>query len=397
MPGPPSKARCAECDAMNSPVSARVRSVPPSQIRAVHDARRATSLNLGLGQPSLDVDPAILAAGLRLMEKGSMGYTANAGLPALRAAIAAHHRIPGCDGADNVVVTCGSQEAIVAALAACLDPGDDVLIPDPAFPGYRMAAGFLGANCIAVPRAPEQGFRLDSAAIARALTPRTRAVLVVSPSNPTGMVDDKAEVAALARLADERGFEIISDEIYADLHYGSGNVPSAARCGNRTIVISGLSKNCAMTGFRLGYAVARKEMIQGILRAHSLTTSCAPSLSQYMAQFVFENPQWLKAHLPVYQERRRQALAALAASLPPTVQVLEPEGAFYVMLNVGASCENSFDFALKILDETDVIVTPGSAFGEVTRRWLRLSYADDPAIFAEGVARLGRFLAATST
>lgn len=371
-------------------MSERTAAVQPSLIRAVHDRKRPSSLNLGLGQPSLPVPDPIIDEGLRRLRAGSMGYTANAGMPGLRAAIASHHALPGRTGADSVVVTCGAQEAIFALLTGLLDPGDEIIVPDPGFPSYESIARLLGARPLRVARSAAQGFRLDVDAIAAALTPRTRAVVVNSPANPTGMVDDQAQVERLAALAEARDFDIVSDEIYADLHYRPGRVASAARHTERAYLISGLSKNCAMTGFRLGYVVGPPKRLAGVLRAHHMAATCAPVLSQHMAQFVFENPHWITEQLPIYVERRSRALAALRQHVP--APLLEPDGAFYIFVDLSAHTDDSLQFAFDLLDQTDVITAPGRAFGEVARGWLRLTFADEPGVFSEAAARIGTFL-----
>ncbi|MBN2360764.1 MAG: pyridoxal phosphate-dependent aminotransferase [Deltaproteobacteria bacterium] len=370
--------------------SARTAAVQPSLIRALHDRRRPGSLNLGLGQPSLPVPDPIIDEGLRRLRAGSMGYTANAGLPELRELIAAHHALPGRSGADSAIVTCGAQEAICALFAGLLDPGDEIIVPDPGFPSYEAVARLLGARPVRVARDAADGFRLDAEAVAAAITPRTRAVVVNSPANPTGMVDEEAQLRRLAALAEERDLDIVSDEIYADLHYRPGRVPSAARHTDRAYLVSGLSKNCAMTGFRLGYVIGPPQRMTGVLRAHHMAATCAPVLSQHMAQFVFENPRWLTAQLPIYVERRERALAALRQHV--AAPVLEPDGAFYIFADLSAHSDDSLQFALDLLEKTDVITAPGRAFGEAARGWLRLTFADEPAVFAEAAARIGAYL-----
>jgi aspartate/methionine/tyrosine aminotransferase len=371
--------------------SARVRSVKPSLIRALHDARRPTSLNLGLGQPSLPVERAIIDAGLERLTRGDMGYTANAGLARLRTLIAERHALPNAKTGDHVVVTCGAQEAIFAAMAALLDPGDELVLPDPIFPGYAMAAALLGVTCRTVTRYAANGFRLRSKDVENALTPQTKMVVVNSPCNPTGAIDTPEECQQLAELAERRGLAILSDEIYSDLNYTGRPFVSPANFGDRTIVISGLSKNCAMTGFRLGYLVAPIHYVAALTRAHAIATTCAPTLAQHMGEFVFEHPEWLTRSLPVYAQRRANALDAMRTNLPQ-IRCIEPEGAFYLFADFSDYTTDSLDFAMHILREADVITSPGAAFGEAAPGWLRLSYAGEMETFTEGVVRIARFL-----
>jgi len=367
----------------------------PSLIRTVHDRKRPSSLNLGLGQPSLPTPPELLDEGIRRLRAGPMGYTANAGMPELRERIAAYHHLEGRAEADAVVVTCGAQEAILAVMWACLDPGDEVIVPDPAFPSYAAIATLLGARAVPVARDPAQGFRLDPDAVAAAISERTKLVVVNSPGNPTGTVDDPAAVAALAELAEARGLAILSDEVYAELYFGEAPPPSPARLTRNTFLVGGLSKSCAMTGFRLGFVIGPPERMVNVLRAHHMAATCAPVLSQHMAQVAFERPQLLGAHRPVYTERRTAALRSLQAHLD--LPLVEPDGAFYILLDATRLGVDSLELALELLDRTDVITAPGAAFGAVTGRWLRLTFADEPAVFDEAVGRIGAHLRGRSS
>ncbi len=361
-----------------------------SLIRKVFDCKKSTSINLGLGQPSENVPAEIIDEGMRRLKQGDMGYTANAGMLSLRDIIARSHNLPFAGSAENVVVTCGAQEAILAAMAACLDAGDEVIVGDPAFPGYAMAAEFLGARVVTAPRFESEGFRLNTAALAEKITSRTRLVVLNSPGNPTGKCDAETELQALAELAARHNFYILSDEIYSDILYTSSAMPSATQFSNRAILVSGLSKNVAMTGFRLGYLIAPNKLAGSLTRSHAVLTTCAPTLSQYMAAYVFENPRLRKVHLPLYTGRRENAINSLNTNLPHLPHTT-PDGAFYILLNCAGFTSDSLDLALKILEQTDVLTTPGLAFGESTRQWLRLSFAGTPANFTTGIERLAPF------
>ena len=378
-------------------VSTRAAAMQPSLIRVVHDKKGPDSLNLGLGQPSLAVPDEILDEGLRRLRAGSMGYTSNAGLRELRALIAAHYDLPGRKQADHVVVTCGAQEAIHDVIMASVDPGDEVIVSDPGFPSYAAIATLLGAKVVTVPRRSENNFRLDDGDIAAALTPRTRLVVVNSPGNPTGSVDKEDQLRLLAELAEKHGFNILSDEIYADLVDPAQPAPSIAAFSERVFLISGLSKSLAMTGFRLGYVIADDERIGAVLRCHHMAATCAPVLSQHMAQVAFEDPQrWLRAHWPVYRQRRAEAIDSMRRFLPQ-ISHLEPEGGFYIFADFSDYCDDSLQLALDILQEVDVITAPGRAFGQQAAKWLRFSYADEPDVFAEGLRRVGRFIDGRAT
>lgn len=371
-------------------IAERMGSMRQSLIRLVFDKKRPTSLNLGLGQPSENVPAEILEEGLRRLKIGNMGYTANAGLLSLRQKIAAHHNLPFAGNAQNVIVTCGAQEALVATMAACLDPHDEVIVPDPGFPGYAMAAEFLSARVLAAPRFENEEFRLNTTSVEKLITPKTRLVVLNAPGNPTGKCDTLEELQKLTTLAKRHNFWILCDEIYADIAYTSASMPSATRLSHRAILVSGLSKNVAMTGFRLGYIVAPNALASALVRSHAVLTSCAPTLSQHMAEYVFEKPELLKSHAKLYNERRNLAINALHEHLPG-IPHTTPDGAFYILLNCSQFTNDSLEFALRILNDTDVLTTPGLAFGESTRSWLRLSFAGKPETFVEGTKRLGEF------
>lgn len=376
-----------------SAVSARSAATQPSLIRAVHDRKRPSSLNLGLGQPSLKVADEILDEGIRRLRSGPMGYTSNAGLTELRALIAKHHGFSGRDQADNVVITCGAQEALHDVLMAALDPGDEVIISDPAFPSYASIATLLGAKVVTVARRSEDQFRLRCADLLPAISDKTRLVVLNSPGNPTASIDAEDELKQLAALADRYQFSILSDEIYADLNYTGVSHPSIAQHSDRVFFVSGLSKNCAMTGFRLGYVIAETKRIKAVLRCHHMASTCAPVLSQHMAQVVFEQPRWLTHQLPIYQLRRDAAMQALAEKLPQ-IPFVKPEGAFYILADFSHYTDDSLQLALDILDQSDVITAPGAAFGQRTQSWLRLSFADEPEVFTEAVGRIANYVAA---
>ncbi len=383
--------------------SMRVSAMQSSLIRQVFDRKRPTSINLGLGQPSENVPSEILEEGIRQLRGSDLGYTPNAGMLSLRDKIAKYHNIPHAKAAQNVVITCGAQEAILAVMGVCLDVGDEVIVPDPGFPGYAMAAQFLGAHVVVAPRLEAEQFCLKTSLLEERITPRTRLVVLNSPANPTGKIDAKIELDKLAALAYHHQFWILCDEIYSEILYTTEPMPSVTQFCDRAILVSGLSKSVAMTGFRLGYAIAPDALSANLIRSHAVLTSCAPTLSQHMAHAVFQNPHLLKSHFALYTDRRTRALAALEKHIP-NAQFIIPDGAFYIMLNCSEFFQNSLDsvnslnsldsldLALKILNEKDVLTTPGLAFGQTTQNWLRLSFAGNPCDFDEGIRRIGEWI-----
>lgn len=377
-------------------LAARVSGLSPSIIREMFARRRETSVDLSLGEPALGPEPELIAVAEKALHAGPQGYTMNAGLGELRAAIAAHHGLPGRASADNVIVTVGSEEAVFLTMTTLLDPGDEVLIPEPGYPAYRGIARVLGATVKTYPIARETGLIARADAIEAALSPKTKLLILNSPSNPFGMVDDAAELARIARLAEARGFWVLSDEIYADLWYGAAPPPTIAPLSDRAILVNGLSKSCAMTGFRLGYLVAPKEMVPKAILAHQLLVTCAPRVSQNMALEVFRHPEILRRHVPYYLEARA-AIAQVRGELPAGATLTLGEGAFYAILDVSRWAKGDpLALAIDLLDKEDVVAVPGVAFGPSGDWFFRLSYAAGAEAISTGLRRIAKYLSALS-
>ncbi len=375
-------------------LAARVSSLSPSIIREMFARRRETSVDLSLGEPALGPEPELIAVAERALHAGPQGYTMNAGLTELRAAIGAHHGLPGRASADNVIVTVGSEEAVFLTMTTLLDPGDEVLIPEPGYPAYRGIAKVLGATVKTYSVTRETGLIARADAIEAALGPKTKLLILNSPSNPFGMVDDPEELARIARLADARGFWVLSDEIYADLWYGAAPPPTIAPLTDRAILVNGLSKSCAMTGFRLGYLVAPKEMVPKAILAHQLLVTCAPRISQNMALEVFRRPEILRRHVPYYLEARA-AIAQVRGELPEGATLTVGEGAFYAILDVSRWAQGDpLALAIDLLDKEDVVAVPGVAFGPSGDWFFRLSYAAGAEAISTGLRRIAKYLSA---
>jgi aspartate/methionine/tyrosine aminotransferase len=350
----------------------------PSLIRQIHALKKPSSIDLSLGEPTLPIDPELWQRGLARYERSPKGYTPNLGLPELRERIAASVGA----SASEILVATGSQEALFVCFFTLLAPGDEVVVMDPSYPAYASLARMCGAVPVSVPlRAPD--YSLCTEDVRAALTPRTRLVVVSSPSNPLGRCDREDELRQLAALAEAHGFTIVSDEIYRELTFAA---PPPRLRDARTITVSGLSKSCAMTGHRLGWLVAPPELVQKMWPVHQLTVSCAPTLAQHLAIEAFSEPRFLSAHRSIYAERARAAQRALAA-LPH----IAPEGGLYVMAEVVPAGEDAFVFCKRLLAEKDVVCVPGTAFGANAGRFVRLTFAGDQATFAEGAARLSAF------
>lgn len=377
---------------MRLPPSRRAGQIPPSTLRRLFDGRRPTSINLGLGEPAEPVTAELFDRGLARWRGTPGGYTLNAGILDLRERIAAYRGLPHAPSGANAVVTAGSTGGLFASLLAATDPGDEVLILEPAYPNYASTAEMLGLAVRRVPRDAELGFALDADRIATALTPRSRAVIVNSPSNPTGRVDSRAELAALVAVTEAAGLWLISDEVYRDIHFTPEPPASLGELTDRAIVIGGLSKSCAMTGFRLGYVLADHRIAPAVAAAHRLNVICAPSLSQQLALEAFAAPdRWLHHYLARHRQRRAALLAAIDDQLG--LAYVRPEGGLFLFVDVGVAGMPSMELAERLLEEADVVTIPGSAFGAGGEGYLRLAFTVPESEIAEGVGRIAAFLA----
>ena len=364
----------------------RMNGVERTLIRRIFDAAPAGSINLGLGQPDLATPPRIALAGIQGIAAGRTGYTSTAGDPELRAAVA--RRYPWmASGRDNVVITIGSQEAVFASVMTLVDPGDDVLVPDPGYPAYPVVARLLGAGVVPYPLRSERGFRLDPSDVLVRLTPRTRLVILCSPSNPTGAMDHEEELEALARALAERGVAWLSDEIYAGFAYDR-MAPSISRFSpDGGLVVSGLSKDLSMTGWRLGWVVGPERVISRITAAHQYIVTCASSVSQAAAKVALdpETEPDRAAYLEIF--RRRRALMAEELARIQGLDVRLPDGAFYYFVDV-RRFGGSLEIAERVLNRRRVITIPGEAFGPGGAGFIRLSYAARDEDIRAGVGAL---------
>lgn len=362
----------------------RMQSIPFSNIRAVLEeadrlkAQGAQIVPFHIGRPDFDTPQHIKDAAKAALDQGLTGYTSNYGLPELRQAIAetlaAQNGIQ-VDPERQIIVTVGANEAILLAMLATLNPGDEVLVPDPMWLNYFYCAELAGAKVVSVPLRAEQGWQLDPDEVAQRITPRTRMVVLNSPHNPTGAVYPRATFEAIADLVERHDLLLLSDEIYQKLRYdGVEHVsPGAmARIAERTITVDGFSKTYAMTGWRLGYVVASPLLIESMVRVHQYTTVCATSFAQAGAVAALRGPQDCVADMVAEFDRRRQLVVAAFADLPGGLST--PQGAFYAFPPIPVN-RPSQEWARELLREQGVAVVPGSAFGAAGEGYVRLSYA----------------------
>ena len=372
-------------------LSDRVSALAPSIIREMSYRRRETSINLSIGEPKLTPDDGLLDRAWEELRSGPQGYTHNAGLENLRDAIGKHYGFKNKQSPENVIVTVGSEEAVFLAMLSTLNPGDEVLIPEPGYPAYRGLAGLIGAVPVAYPIERETGLVPRAEAIRARVTDKSKLLILNGPSNPFGQVDTAEELQAIATVAEEHELVIVSDEIYREIYFGETPPPTVMDYTDRAIFVSGLSKCCAMTGLRLGYIIADQEFIKKATLAHQLIVTCAPRLSQLVALEVFKAPEYLRRQVNYYA-KTRNAMNEGRGDLPSDVPFLLGDGAFYAILDVSQRTKDPLKYAIELLEAEDVVVVPGTAFGSTGDWFWRLSYAAGPDTVREGLHRIARFL-----
>ncbi|HEV7903073.1 MAG TPA: aminotransferase class I/II-fold pyridoxal phosphate-dependent enzyme [Pyrinomonadaceae bacterium] len=370
----------------------RLRGIEKSMIRQLFDRALPGSINLGLGEPDLPTPDVIRRAAVRVIEEEQNGYTTHAGLPALRELVAADYpqlSATTTTTPDNVIITAGSQEALYLALMTLVDEGDEVLLPDPGFVAYPTIVRMAGGRPIFYRLPAREGFAFDAEDFRRRLTPRTKAVVVISPSNPTGRTLTREELAGMADALRDSDAYVISDEIYRDIYFGAARPASISEhtSAKRCIVIGGLSKSMSMTGWRIGWMCGAQEVIKSALVLHGYVTTCASTVSQKaaLAAWTDEAEAARVETRRIFRARRDELLSLIAREL--NLPAVAPDGAFYLMLDVRALDGNSLEVAERLL-EHGVVTVPGSAFGSEGEGFLRLSFCADAPRLAEGIKRI---------
>ncbi|MGH9869856.1 MAG: pyridoxal phosphate-dependent aminotransferase [Candidatus Polarisedimenticolia bacterium] len=351
-------------------------------IRQIFDSAPPGAINFGLGQPDLPTPEVIKRAGIEAIQANQTRYTVTAGDPQLRAAIATLY--PGfASGPESVVSTIGTGEAVFLGCAGLLEPGDEVLVPDPGFPTYAITARILGGVPVPYPLRPERGFAIDPDDIEPLVTPRTRLLIVNSPGNPTGALDRAQDLDRLAAMAEEGRFVWMSDEIYASFVY-EGHFESLSTRSRRGLVVSGMSKDVCMPGWRVGWLVGDPEFVQAATAMHQYVATCSSSISQRaaLAAFTAEGQEARTAIRERFRARRDMALEILAGARKATVP--RPPGSFYLFADVSA-VGDSMTVCRRLMDR-GVITIPGIAFGRRGEGWLRLSYAASEEDIERGMA-----------
>ena len=381
-------------------LSKTVTSLKASGIRKFFDiaATMDDVISLGIGEPDFTTPQPIIDAGIRSLQQGETHYTSNQGILELRQAIAEHlARLYNVnyDPVNEIIATVGVSEALYLTFTALLEPGDEVIIPTPCFVSYQAEVTLAGGRPVEVYTTMEDDFQPDPAVIEKAVTPKTRAILLGYPTNPTGAIASRETLEAIGKIAEKHDLVVISDEIYDRLVYEHAHVcfPSIPGMQERTILLGGFSKAYAMTGWRIGYAAGPAGLIQGLVRIHQYSVMSAPTISQFAALEALKVGEPYVEEMRVEYNRRRQLIhqGMNALGLP----TFEPHGAFYVFPSIHNTGLDDEAFAEKLLLEEKVAVVPGSAFGDAGSGFVRCSYATSYALLEEALEKIGRFLKRT--
>lgn len=370
----------------------------PSGIRRFFDivADMKDAISLGVGEPDFDTPWHIRDEGIYSLEKGRTFYTSNAGLKELRMEIAAYlKRTQGVDYhyLHQILVTVGGSEGIDLAMRALINPGDEVLIPQPSYVSYEPCTVLADGVPVIINLKEENRFKLTPEELEAAITPKTKLLVLPYPNNPTGAVMERKDLEALAPIIEKHDLYVLSDEIYGELTY-TGNphvsIISVPGMQERTILVNGFSKAYAMTGWRLGYVTGPEPIVQQMTKIHQYCIMCAPTTSQYAAVEALRNGDEDVQHMrESYNERRRYVLHALSEMGIPC---FEPEGAFYVFPCIKKFGMSSEDFSVRLLQEEKVAIVPGTAFGDCGEGYLRISYAYSIDDLKKALGRLRNFV-----
>jgi len=378
-------------------VSPLVRSIPPSGIRRFFDivAEMSGVISLGVGEPDFVTPWHIRESCVHGLQRGYTSYTSNYGLLELRQEITQMIETdygvsynPKCEA----LVTVGVSEALDLAMRAILSPDDEVLVPEPCYVSYQACVALAGGVPVSVCCTREHEFRVTVDQLAAALTPRTKALLIGYPNNPTGAVMSREDLAAIAQFAEKHDLIVISDEIYANLTYDGEHTCFASLPGmrDRTILLNGFSKAYAMTGWRIGYALSNEDFIAAMTKIHQFTMLCAPITAQIAAVEALQQGRPSRDRMVAEYDKRRRMMVEGFRNMG--LNCFEPKGAFYVFPSIQNTGLTSLEFAEKLLQEEKVALVPGDAFGACGEGYVRCSYASSSKNLTEALDRIGRFI-----
>jgi aminotransferase len=382
---------------MQTSLSRRVQSIPPSGLRKYFDiaATMPDVISLSIGEPDFVTPDAIRRAGIQSIERGETKYTSNSGTLELRHALSDHlarHYNVRYDPEEEILITVGVSEALHGAMLATIDPGDEVIVAEPCFVAYKPSVVFAGGTPVVVATCVEDDFQVTGAALERAITPRTKAILIGYPNNPTGAVMSRERLLDVARIAEKHNLLVFSDEIYDRLVYGVEHLCFAAlpEMRDRTILLGGFSKDYAMTGWRIGYVCAHAEILGAIHKVHQYIIMSAPTMGQAGAREGLVRAEAnVQEMIRSYDQRRQVVVSGLNAI---GLTTFTPRGAFYAFPDIRRTGLTSDQFCEKLLMEEHVAVVPGRAFGACGEGFARLCYAASMANIEEALTRMERFV-----
>ena len=378
-------------------ISLRANAIKPSGIRKFFDLLSSIDgvISLGVGEPDYTTPWHIREAAIESIEKGQTMYTSNSGMPELRKELARYLKSEykvDYDPTDELLITIGCSEALDLTMRSILDPGDEVILPDPSFVAYSSCVILAGGKPVHIPTYESNNFEITAKNIEERLTSKTRAILIGYPSNPTGAVMSRKKLSDIAALALKHDLTVISDEIYSKLIYGAEFTCFASLPGMKehTVFLGGFSKAFAMTGWRVGYAAAPKEIIAAMTKIHQYTMMCVSTMSQMAALEALKGEQDSITEMVEDYNRRRQVIVKGLRDIG--LSCYEPKGAFYAFPSIRCTGMTSEEFAEKLLSEEKVAVVPGSAFGKCGEGYVRCCYATSLTDIEEALKRMGRFV-----
>ena len=388
---------------MRNFIAQRADVLKPSGIRKVNEKALAmerageTVLHFEQGRPDFDTPAYIKEAAKKALDKGDVFYTSNFGTMQLRQAIAEYlNTRKSCSyQAENILVTAGLSEAIYCVLASILDEGDEILVPDPVWMNYLNVPKMLGAKAVTYDLLEENNYQIDLEQLKSLVTPKTKAIVVVSPSNPTGGILDTDSLKAIAQIAIEKDLLVVTDEVYERLIYDGGKhvaMASLPGMAERTVTLNGFSKTYSMTGWRLGYVAANADLIKTFNKFHQISSVCAPSFVQTAGVTALKEEHGeVEEMLAEYQRRRDYAVKAINET--PGLSCHTPGGAFYIFINIKELGVSSADFCQQLLEEEKVAMVPGDVFGKNGEGYLRMSFANSYENVVAGCEGLKRMAA----
>jgi aminotransferase len=372
-------------------ISERLRGVEKTLIRRITDLADSSCIDLGLGELRFPTPKSIIG---HIKEKSgdwNLGYTPNEGLQELRSLVA--QKCGYSVSPDQVCITVGAEEAVFAVLMVLVNPGDEILVPDPGYPAYPLIVKMAGGLARTYPLHSENRFGLKYEDIEKRISDKTKAVIINSPNNPSGAIYSREEMIGLAKVLEEHEILVISDEVYRDIYF-EGEPDSIARYLKNFVVINSLSKSFSMTGWRLGWCIGQQEIIKLIATFHQLAVACAPAISQRAAIFALKGNAEAERLQSREELRKRRQLAMGFIEKYTDLSYTKPAGAFYIFINIADKIPkygSSLDISMNLLKKEKVVTIPGSAFGQRGEGFLRISFSPPPEQIEEGIRRIGRF------